>query len=135
MKLFIKKNYEDTDKHPDIVITKDKEVIGVIEPKFVPWGEADYIEDVNKLEKLSRECGKRIYLLQDIYSGEWHKDKESSFTISSNLLSVFAVIAKMNSYALDKNKWRDLSLPVNFIHLTGEISGKKEVEPVFKVSE
>lgn len=129
---FRENDIELTHKKPDIVITKEKEVVGVIELKFVPWAEADYIEDINKLEKLSREGGNKIYLLQNIYSGEWHKDEESSFTISSNLLSVFAVIAKKNSYALDKNKWQELSLPVKFVHLIGEISGKKEVEPIFK---
>ncbi len=115
-------------KKPDVIITKEREIVGIIELKYKPYAETYYIEDIEKLYAFSnipKEYKLPLFTIPN--SGEWSKKNKDLFTVSSNFLSVFAVIAWNNAWSLDIKKWgkQKVKKPKNFLHLTGSISEKE----------
>jgi len=47
---------------------------------------------------------------------------EEKYSISENVLCVFGVIAHKISDALYKERWNDINLPNNFLHLLGNVT-------------
>ncbi len=115
-------------KKPDIIITMGREIVGIIELKYKPYGATYYIEDIEKLSSFSnipKEYKLPLFTIPN--SGEWSKENKDLFTVSSNFLSVFAVIAWNDAWSLYINKWgnQKVKIPKNFLHLTGSISEKE----------
>ena len=90
-------------KKPDILITIEREISGTY----------------------------KLPLLTIPNRGEWDRGHKNLFDISTNILTVFAVIARNDAWSLYSDKWekQNVRLPRNFLHLTGSIS---EEEIIFK---
>lgn len=111
-------------KKPDILISKEREIVGIIELKYKPDGETFYKEDINKMKEFSETPNEGdIRLITIPNTGKWSEEKKDLFSVSPNILSVFAVIANDKAHAVKINEIKNnTALPKNFLHLTGSIS-------------
>jgi hypothetical protein len=103
---------------PDLIITKENNIIAVIELKYVPHGFAKFKRDIEKLVEMDCEAGLSVPLKVIPSSGLWEKD--NMFTFSKSTLYVFGVISKKGAEALSLEY---IEKPINFLLLTGEVSG------------
>ncbi|MEQ8554569.1 MAG: hypothetical protein RIC06_15090 [Cyclobacteriaceae bacterium] len=121
------------DVKPDILITLDKQVIGIMELKFNPWQYIVYQNDLKKLmdldsydEEIALACRPVSYAERPM---ENHRVK---YTIKDDCLMVFASVGRDGSAAFDVSKWGDVDLPRNFMNLYGYVDELNEAR--FKVS-
>lgn len=121
---------------PDMLVTRGKEIVAVIEIKYVPHGYAEYEKDFATFNKFQANAGKkdvRIDLLTDPYTGSWKDSENPTFTIANDLELLFIVIANKYSYCIDKPEvlkelLADKTAKVNM--LMGSISGEKEPKKI-----
>ncbi|MCG7946626.1 MAG: hypothetical protein N0C84_09840 [Candidatus Thiodiazotropha taylori] len=73
--------------YPDIVVCNTKEVIAVVELKYLPRGKPSYLKDVRNLDFLARKR-EGITVANSRYSGPEVDSKE--YTLSKNILFVWA---------------------------------------------
>ncbi|MDK2977955.1 MAG: hypothetical protein PWP52_669 [Bacteroidales bacterium] len=110
-------------KKPDIMISKDNEIVGVIELKYNLEKGINVTNDFEKLKAFSTLNGDtKIPLYTDITNGNWDNDKNFSF--SKDLILIFAVIAwedveALNTKALNEKKSFKHK---NMYHLIGSVN-------------
>ena len=123
------KDHELTYARPDLLITREREVIGAIEIKYKPYGHVHYKYDLIKLQKFANASGiTNLCLYTNINNGNWERSPQKLFSISKNILKIFAVIAKYDAWALDEKMWQEaheIKLMGNYLHLKGSINSNK----------
>jgi hypothetical protein len=110
-----------TKTKPDLLITKDNKIICVLELKYKPYGEVDYLFDLKKLYLFSKISDNGLRLITDIHSGNY---KNNYFFITPSLLTCFAVICNEVAFAAKKDTWNNVDIPENFLLLTGVVDRK-----------
>jgi len=111
-----------SNSRPDFLISLNSEIVCMIELKYNIEIGVDPYPDLNKLNIFSTQAGvNKLILKTDPSTGTCRKDLH--FSISENVLSVYAVIAHKLSNALYKERWNEIKLPKNFLHLIGKIDG------------
>jgi hypothetical protein len=83
---------------PDVIIRSEKEVLAVIELKFVPYGYPQYKKDFATFSAFYSSVDKqsKIYLSCSPKDGLW--DQEKRYTLSTDLKVYYLVIARHDSY-------------------------------------
>jgi|GEM_PF-3239449 len=116
-------------KKPDLLISsgndnKGYNLIAVIELKYRPNGDADYPEDIEKLNNFietSFKGGYSFKIFTDPETGEW--DRKKRITIGKELESVaFLVVANGNRKASALNVLGNAPKSDKFLHLRGNIT-------------
>ncbi|MBK9402927.1 MAG: hypothetical protein IPN57_00115 [Ignavibacteria bacterium] len=80
---------------PDLLISTNFEIQCIVEIKYNPSGGIFFHDDIEKLRIFSEQAGNnQIHLIPNPNTGYWIKEKK--FTISENVLCVFAVIAQQH---------------------------------------
>lgn len=79
--------------YPDIVVCNSREVIAVIELKYLPRKKPDYRKDINTLDLIARHRHS-MSISNDRYRGENIDSRE--YTLSKNILFVWAGIHAAN---------------------------------------
>ena len=118
---------ENANYKPDLVISKDNDVICFIEIKYVPYNYVDFLYDIEKLrvyQQLNSE--KKFPLKTDPKTGNWSKER---YSIVPNVLSVFAVIAKHDAWAHGPKNYFETELEqsfplANFLVLKGKTNSE-----------
>lgn len=111
-------------KKPDIIITDQNNIVGVMELKYNLQTGIGINWDIEKLTEFSRlkNYTEGIPLKTDLKNGNW--DFNNTFSVSKDLVLVLAVIAWKGTEALDtvslKNKL-EIRSDVNLYHLIGEV--------------
>ena len=82
---------------PDLVVTDDKEIVAVVEFKFVPHYYPVHEDDLEKLKRYGNTTGE-FQLLLDARSGKF---SEEWFTFSQECCLVFAVIGQHDAEAVE----------------------------------
>ena len=77
--------------YPDIVICNTKEVISIIEIKYLPRTKANYKKDINSLSLIA-ESRKKISISNKRYRG--NEADSTKYSLSKNILFVWAGIHK-----------------------------------------
>ena len=111
--IFLHKEYKPTrrptldGKIPDMLITRNAKIEAVIELKCKPWDYVQYEQDLKKLKYFEILASKntKIPLSWPPVSSNWNKQESADkgeiyFEFVTNILSVFAVIAKKNAAAV-----------------------------------
>lgn len=90
---------------PDLLIINGNEIKACIELKYVPYGYVSFKKDIINLSnffKLKGQSNVSICLSTNPLNGEW--DYKNIFTISSELLLVYSLIANKEAYAITDSK-------------------------------
>ena len=77
---------------PDIVVCNTREIISVIEIKYLPRGKANYKNDVRKLSHISKNIGKKICIANDRFRGV--EMDETKYGLAKNVLFVWCGVHK-----------------------------------------
>lgn len=112
---------------PDLLITKDKEIICVIELKYKPYGEVFYEADLKKLFEFCRVANNGLRLKTDVKTGNYC---DEFYYVSVEILTCFAVVCNEVAHAAKKEEWKSINFPKNFLHLTG-IFDRNVCETIF----
>lgn len=117
---------------PDILISHQDEIKSIVELKYVPFGDAVFGPDIEKMFWLEKCKGKMMFRLKtDPATGDYTPD---TYKLSEDILSVFAVIARGDhSWAVgNRNLWKQqqcrIDIPHNFLHLVGKTYIEREAE-------
>ena len=107
---------------PDLLVSLNSEIICIVELKYnIEIGVSPF-NDLNKLSVFLDQAEKNNLALRiNPNTGKCIKDLK--FSISENVLCVFAVIAHEASDALYQDRWKGINLPSNFLHLIGNVTG------------
>jgi len=94
---------------PDMVITKDKRIISIIELKSKPWEYPEFFSDMKKLVRFKKELinNKEIVLGWIPKSVDWfeqdnHENLKLTYSIDKDLQLILAIIAKHDSDIITK---------------------------------
>lgn len=94
---------------PDIVITKGKKIISVMELKCKAWEYPDFFSDIRKLERFKTEIkiNQEIVLgwipkSVDWYNQEKHENLKLSYQIDEELQLIMALISRYDSDVVTK---------------------------------
>jgi len=114
---------------PDILISKENEIVTVIELKYVPHYYANFIGDLKKLDHIAKQKSDYKFKLRTYpMTGKYD---DNYFQFSKGALLVFAVIANNEAAALHpvrnfkKQVGEDIRLE-NFLVLRGTITPSKK---------
>jgi hypothetical protein len=125
--LYLKKYDLDRIK-PDLIITKGKEILAVIQMEFKPWEFLDYKENLSVLMGLDKVGkSKKIKLGMIPFSSIWQEQKTKdennlNFTMADNLLKVLVTGSRIGCHSLELKK---VEKPKNnFLHLFGYIENE-----------
>lgn len=112
---------------PDICISKDDQLIAVIELKFKPWEDAAFYDDIEKLLNFDKaaNANEEVTLGYIPISADWNMQQGGervSYKINSNLLTSFVAFSKPNTNAVEPLS----KVPQNFLHLYGFIDNYQD---------
>lgn len=119
---------------PDMVITRDEEIVAVVELKYTPLGFLPFEKDVTNLmlfNKLRGNGNYKIALRVNHLTGDY--DANHGFSISKDLLLVYCAMARKDSHAFEKASdiWildgQKVQPPPNYLFLTAEIQAGKGI--------
>jgi hypothetical protein len=106
---------------PDLLFTQGQEIVAVLELKYSPYYQAEPQNDLYRIQTFHKEIqdgSHKIYLKINPQNGDWNT--QEYFTLSSDLLFVYGVIAKRGSKALDQSEFSQYSSK-EFLHLKIEV--------------
>jgi len=108
-------------KVPDVIITRDNEVIGIIELKYNLFQGIDCAEDIKKLIRFSELQGSGLHLKTNTKTGDWDRE---GYRIIEDTVYVLAVIAWAGTQALTEQVWHQYKKQIDnrFVHLIGEVN-------------
>lgn len=109
---------------PDLIITEDKKIIGIMEIKFNLFAGINFTWDIEKLRNLAI-LEESVPLRTDLSTANWDMAMDNQFTIGIDTCLFFAVIAWEGTQALDYNKWGKgitEKIPNNFYLLSGTVN-------------
>ncbi len=115
-------------KVPDVIVTKNDVVIGMIELKYALLQGIDCTEDIKKLIGFSEFQDQKLYLKTNLKTGTW--DEEHGFKINKDTCFVLAVISWEGTEALTEDVWtHHVKKPDDrFAHLIGKIDYNGQIE-------
>lgn len=123
---------------PDLLIIKGNEIKACIELKYVPNGYVSFKKDIINLSnfwKLKGQSNVGIWLSTNPLNGGWDYSNSKKFTISSELLLVYSLIADKEAYAITDSKkiwskeFTNLETAPEYLQFIGAIDGSKN--PMF----
>lgn len=101
---------------PDLIVTKSKEIIAIIELKFSPWSFAKTLHDREKFLKFEKAIKnkKEITISWIPYSDNWNKqknkeDKNLNFHFIPETYKILCVVANKDSEGLKKEYYQDIT--------------------------
>ncbi|MBM2817315.1 MAG: hypothetical protein HW421_4077 [Ignavibacteria bacterium] len=108
---------------PDIVITKDDEIIAIIEIKSKAWGDVCFNEDIYKLKRYEAvsNISANIILGYIPKETDWHYNGTKHYKLKEGCLFCFISITN-NKFEINK---LENELPDNFLHLYGYLDNKE----------
>lgn len=115
---------------PDLIITKDQDIIGIIELKFKPWEHTQYKGDIKKLMAFQDAAlkGTKIWLGIIPVSPNWNTQNEKVnslyFNLKKDLVKSFVVYAHPESDALNLKYYNTIG---NLLLLYGFIKDAKNI--------
>ena len=117
---------------PDIVVTQEQNIVCAIELKYNPLGYIKFKKDLYKLSLFYKQRGifRDVYLSTDPISGDYNY--ELKYSVSKNVLLVYAVIANEFSLAITNSSyiWSNqefVNKPIkNYLQLIGSVNNIKE---------
>lgn len=115
-------NHKLNNSKPDIIVTKGKHIIGIIELKYDLTNGIKFKFDIEKLIDYS-SYKKAIPLETDLNTGDWKKNKDKYF-IHEKCIYVFGAIGYSDSKAFNTESYKSFTEKTNsnFLILMGELA-------------
>lgn len=129
--------YKDNDKYtdmhgliPDMIITRETKIVGIVELKYNPLGYVQFQKDLSTFSAFFEQKGGEveIYLRTDPVNGDFRYDPDHTFKLAEDLLLIYGIIGNADSHAITnaENIWTNtdyVTKPLsNYLQLIGEVN-------------
>ena len=118
--------------YPDLILTRNNDIVSIIELKFLIFGNPNIEKDMEKFQKLKKFPKDNLVLFENIELNNPNQDSHivNQYRLIENFLSILIVFGKENC---DAFKLNDIEKPSNFLQFSGYFNKDHNLKIEYKM--